>query len=336
MTAAISRRTFVSTSLVAGAAAGLGFPSIVRGQETTVLRTVSAWTEETAFSRAFERFIERVNETGEGVIQLNYLGGGAKVMNVFEMGQALRRGVFDVLNTNSAYYSSIMPESNAIKLTRVPMAELRENGTFEFLQSLTEQKMNAYFLGRGKGDVPFHVYLSDRAPRVEGPDFSALKLRVTPNYRAFFTALGASLVQTQGSEIYTSLERGVVDGYGWPIQGIDELGLVPVTRYRIDPGFFVAPNETLINLNVWNGLGEEQRQVLLEAQAWTESWLDEYEEEENEKAMQMQAEAGIEVIEFTGEDAEYYLNTAYEAAWEDVLEAAPENGPRLKELMETA
>lgn len=335
MTKRISRRTFVSTGLAVGAVAGIGMPSIARGEET-VLRTVSAWTEGTAFSRAFERFVERVNETGKGVVQLNYLGGGAKVMNVFEMGQAVRRGVFDVLNTNSAYYSSIMPEANAIKLTRVPMAELRENGTYEFLQELIKEKVNAHYLGRGKGDVPFHVYLGPNSPEVTGPDFSALKLRVTPNYRAFFSALGASLVQTQGSEIYTSLERGVVDGYGWPIQGIDELGLVPVTRFRIDPGFFVAPNEILVNLDKWDSLGDEQKQVLTEAQAWTESWLDEYEEEENEKAKQMQAEAGIEVIEFTGEEASYYIDTAYEAAWKDVLEVAPENGPRLKELMEQA
>ena len=69
-----------------------------------------------------------------------------------------------------------------------------------------------------------------------------------------------------------------------PIQGIDELGLVPVTRFRIDPGFFVAPNEILINLDVWNKLGADQKNVLNDAALWTESWLDGYEKEENEKS----------------------------------------------------
>src|SRR3712207_1264556 len=83
--------------LAASAAAGVALPATTRkafSQEMT-LRAVSAWTEKTAFSKPFERFVERVNETGKGVLRINYLGGGAKIMNVFDMGQAVRRGVFD-------------------------------------------------------------------------------------------------------------------------------------------------------------------------------------------------------------------------------------------------
>ena len=264
----ISRRRFV-VSTAAGVAAACFSAGVAKSQEVT-LKTVSAWTEGTAFSRAFERFVGRVNEAGKGVIKLNYLGGGSKILNPFDMGQALRRGVFDVLNTNSAYYSNLIPESNAIKLSRVSIQELRSNGGFDYVNNIMAEKVNAYWLGQAKGYVPFHVYLGARAAKVDKPDFSKLKLRVTPNYRAFFGTLGATLVQSPPSEIYTALERGVVDGYGWPIQGIDELGLVPVTRFRIDPGFFVAPNEVLINLDVWKKLGAEQKKVLNDAVIWTE------------------------------------------------------------------
>src|SRR5262249_21670850 len=120
--ARISRRGFVATA--ASAAVVSSRPA--RAQEAT-LKTASAWTEGTAFSRAFERFVARVNETGGGVIKINYLGGGSKILNPFDMGQALRRGVFDMINTNSAYYSNLIPESNAIKLSRVPIQKLRQN-----------------------------------------------------------------------------------------------------------------------------------------------------------------------------------------------------------------
>ena len=69
------------------------------------------------------------------------------------------------------------------------------------------EKVNAYWLGQAKGYVPFHVYLGARAAKVDKPDFSKLKLRVTPNYRAFFGALGATLVQSPPSEIYTALSE---------------------------------------------------------------------------------------------------------------------------------
>ncbi len=331
MSIRIDRRKFLASVGVAGGAMALG-PHRAHSEEVT-LRVVSAWTEGTAFSRAFERYVDRVNETGKGVIQFNYLGGGSKIMNVFDMGQALRRGVFDVLNTTAGYYGNLMPEANAMKLKRVSYQEFRDNGGYDFYNELLAQKVNAHWLGRGKGDVPFHVYLGDSVQTLSEPRFDNLKLRVSPNYRAFFTALGATLVQTQGSEIYTAMERNVVDGYGWPIQGIDELGLLPVTTKRIDPGFYVAPNEILINLDVWNKLGDEQKAVLTDAAEWVETWLDSYEEEENEKARKLQAENGIETLEFTGEQAEKYLEIAYESGWEELLNMAPENGPRLRELM---
>lgn len=326
----MSRRSFVIAG--AGAAATLSAPHVATAAEVT-LKTVSAWTEGTAFSRAFERFVGRVNDTGKDVIKLNYLGGGSKILNPFDMGQALRRGVFDVLNTNSAYYSNLIPESNAIKLARASIQKLRSNGGFEYVNKLMAEKVNAYWLGQGKGYVPFHVYLGARAAKVDKPDFSGLKLRVTPNYRAFFGALGATLVQAPPSEIYTALERGVVDGYGWPIQGIDELGLVPVTKFRIDPGFFVAPNEILINLDAWNKLGAPQKKVLQDAAIWTESWLDGYEKEENEKAKKLQADAGIQVITFSGAEGEKYIKTAYDSAWKEVIAQSPQHGPKLQELL---
>jgi TRAP-type C4-dicarboxylate transport system substrate-binding protein len=43
-------------------------------QEVT-LRAVSAFAEKTQFSRNFERFIERVNAQGKGVVKINYIGG---------------------------------------------------------------------------------------------------------------------------------------------------------------------------------------------------------------------------------------------------------------------
>ena len=43
-------------------------------QEVT-LRAVTSFAEGTQFSKNFERFIEKVNKDGKGVIQINYIGG---------------------------------------------------------------------------------------------------------------------------------------------------------------------------------------------------------------------------------------------------------------------
>ena len=81
--------------------------------------------------------------------------------------------------------------------------------------------MNAIFLARLVDNNPFHLYLNKQ---INKPDLTGLKIRITPVYRDFFQALGATVVQTAPGEVYTALERGVVDGYGWPITGIFDLG----------------------------------------------------------------------------------------------------------------
>jgi TRAP-type C4-dicarboxylate transport system substrate-binding protein len=177
------------------------------------LRAISAFTEKTTYSSGIERFIDRVNAAGKGIVQINYIGG-PKAMPPFEVGNALKNGVVDIANTTGAFYTNLMPEADAWKLTQRPMAELRKNGGYDLMAQLYEQKMNAILLARVVDNNPFHLYLNKR---IASPDLTGLKLRITPVYRDFFQALGATVVQTAPGEVYTALDRGVVDGYGWPI-----------------------------------------------------------------------------------------------------------------------
>ena len=84
-------------------------------QEVT-LKAATAFTENTTYSRPFERFINRVNEEGKGVLRINYIGG-PKALPPFEIGNALKGGVIDIANSAGAFYTNVMPEADAWKLT---------------------------------------------------------------------------------------------------------------------------------------------------------------------------------------------------------------------------
>src|SRR6195256_4856975 len=229
-------------------------------QEVT-LRAVSAFAEKTTYARGFEKFIDHVNADGKGVIQINYIGG-PKAMPPFEVGNALKTGVIDIANTTGAFTTNVMPESDVWKLTERPMSELRRNGGYDYMAMIYAQKMNAIFLARLVDNNPFHLYLNKP---IDKPDLTGLKLRITPVYRDFFQALGATVVQTAPGEVYTALERGVVDGYGWPITGIFDLGWHEKTKYRVDPGFYSAEVSVLINKSTLAKLSGAQRKVILDA-----------------------------------------------------------------------
>ncbi|MGC1669636.1 MAG: TRAP transporter substrate-binding protein DctP [Pseudolabrys sp.] len=310
-----------------GLAAAISICSSGFAQEVT-LRAVTAFAEKTTYSRPFEKFIEQVNAEGKGIIQINYIGG-PKAMPPFEVGNALKAGVVDVANTTGAFTTNVMPESDAWKLTERPMSELRKNGGYDYMAKLYAEKMNAIFLARLVDNNQFHLYLNKP---ISTPDLTGLKIRITPVYRDFFQALGATVVQTPPGEVYTSLERGVVDGYGWPITGIFDLGWHEKTKYRVDPGFYTVEVSVLVNKTTWDKLSDAQKAVLRKAAERGEAEAAAEFGAENAKDTKRQADAGIQTIKFDGAVAEAYRAKAYQAGWEGVIKQSPEHGPKIKEF----
>jgi TRAP-type C4-dicarboxylate transport system substrate-binding protein len=295
------------------------------GAQEVTLKGITSFAEKTFYSRAFERFIDKVNADGKGLVKINYIGG-PKAMPPFEVGKALAGGVVDIANVTGAFYTNVMPEADAWKLTERPMAELRRNGGFDYMAKLYDQKMNAVFLARHVDDNPFHLYLTKRIAK---PDLTGLKLRITPVYREFFQALGATVVQTPPGEVYTALERGVVDGYGWPITGIFDLGWHEKTKFRVDPGFYSAEVSILTNKNALAKLNDAQRKVILDAASWIEAQAADT-AKENAVDIARQKAAGIEVIAFKGAEGEAWRAKAYETGWAGIIKLSPEHGPKLK------
>ena len=298
------------------------------GAQEVTLKAVSSFAEKTTYTRGFERFVDLVNAEGKGVIQINYIGG-PKAMPPFEVGNALKSGVIDIANATGAFYTNVMPEADAWKLTERPMSELRSNGGFDYMAKLYAEKMNAIFLARFVDNNPFHLYLNKP---ITSADMTGLKLRITPVYRDFFQAQGATVVQTAPGEVYTALERGVVDGYGWPITGIFDLGWQEKTKYRVDPGFYTAEVSALVNKTTWDKLTDAQRDILKKAGARAEAEAVPFFAEENAKDTKRQVDAGIQVIKFDGAAGKTFLDKAYDAGWAGVIRQSPEHGPKLKEF----
>ena len=199
-------------------------------------------------------------------MQINYIGG-PRAMPPFEVGNAVRTKVVDIANVTGAFYTNLMPEADGFKLISKPMSEQRKDGTFAFINELHNQKLNSHYLARQFHNVPFHIYLNKKIDKL---DFTGLKIRVTPVYKDIVEALGGTTVTTAPGEVYTALERGVVDGYGWPVTGIFDLGWEKVTKFRMEPAFYSVEVNVLVNLDTWKGLNDAQQKVLSDAALWLE------------------------------------------------------------------
>lgn len=293
-------------------------------QEVT-LRGVSAFALGTTFSRPFEAFVDWVNENGKDVIQID-LRGGPETMSPFEVGNAVSTGVVDIANNTSAFYTGLVPAGDALHLATNTIQDQRANGCFELIDAIHQEQMNVKYLARTGDHIEFHLYLTKP---IDKPDLRGLTIRTTPVYRAMFEELGATLVRTAPGEVYTALERDAIDGYGWPIQGVLDLGWEEQTRYRVDPGFYQVDVNFLVNLDTWSALNDAQRSVLERGAKWIEA-RNADNIAINAAEARKQAEAGIKTIAFDDVDRVRWLEVAQTEGWATVAEVDPGIAAALK------
>lgn len=300
-----------TTSLFIGALLSLSCIQ-VHAKEIT-LKAVSAFNTDTFFSERFKLFIKKVNEDGKGLIQIQYMGG-PEAIPTFEVGNAVRAGVVDLANSSAVFHASLVPEALAMTLTKHSIQKLRSNGGHTLMNKLHEDRANMLWLARISDGLQYHIYSNKT---ISDTNLKGFKLRSVPIYLAFFKALGANTLQIPPGEVYTALERGVVDGYGWPSVGVLDLGWQEKTKYRLEPGFYNVEVSLFLNKNTWSKLNDEQKKFLLEKVEWIES-LNSEDIGLAKKEKELQQQAGIKVLQLSEENAKKLRDLAYQAGWEGI------------------
>jgi TRAP-type C4-dicarboxylate transport system substrate-binding protein len=317
--------------LVAGAAAIMAAGAVTPAVSAEVtLSGASCFPIGGPTSKPFEAVVDAVNERGKGVLQIDLKGGAPAIGSPFTLTQKMAKGAYDIVGCTEAYFGNVLPEAPALRFSDYTFAELRKNGGLDYMQRLFAEK-GIYFLARHHDFGPFHLWLSKPITK---PDLTGLHLRVSPVYTAFFTSLGATVQRSNIAQVYTYMENGTVQGYGWPA-----LGWVPawvkVTKYRVEPGFYHASLHTVVNLEKWKTLTTAQQDILtqvgLEFEARAET-SDPAFQALLDKQNAWTASEGMKTITFEGADREKWLAAAKKAGWDEVLERSPEHGPALMKL----
>lgn len=314
-----------SLGIAALSAIVLTAPVGVAAQETTLRAAVFVPTN-TIFGELFGRFVEHVNQEGKGLVQIRLVGGPDAVPS-FEQANAVRTGVLDMASVPPAYYVGVMPEADAQILSPLSFKQQRQSGGYEALNKLANQKINSWYLASYGDGIPFHVYTNKP---VQGDSFQGMKLRTTPNYTPLFQTLGAALVTTPPGELQTALERGVVDGYGWPLLGIFDLGWGSATKYRIEPGFYNVVVNVIVNLNKWKSLRDDQRAFLTKMGEWLETENTRWAAEKKAAELKRQNDAGIKAIDL----GPSFRKRAYDAYWAELMKRAPEATASVRPLLD--
>ncbi|WP_302504399.1 TRAP transporter substrate-binding protein DctP [Geoalkalibacter halelectricus] len=229
-------------------------------------RMLSAWAPNYVFNvGVLTSFEKNLAELSGGKMRFNVLG--PDVVPTFEQLQPVQAGIFDMAYTYSAYHSGTTPIAIGMDATTADPVKRREAGLFDFVDK--EYNKIGIKLVSFPPLTPYH-FVTRNALNGRQPSLQGMKLRSIPSLQSLILNLGGSPVTMAGGEIYTSLQRGVIDGAPWTQVGVKDFKLNEVANYMVRPEFGYVSTMILMNLRKYNSLTPEQRAWIDEAGRKTE------------------------------------------------------------------
>jgi len=292
----------------------LGLAMGARADEI-VLKAASSFPRSHENNIGFLKFIEAVNKAGKGEVRIEFIGG-PEVAPPQQQPIALRNGLIDILFGPCAYYLGLFPEGDFTSGFKTPM-EARKLGGYKLVDGAMREKLSATFLARFDSGLGLYMSL-EKKPNFNAqglPDLSGMKIRSSPAYRDFIKELGATAVVMPITQMYTALERGLVEGVGGDLDSIRETGLTKFLKYRIEPPFNMAGIVVIANAEKYDHLPPKVRDLLQKtAIEYEKITMDDV--GARDKAVKAALDkAGQQAIVLKGEQAKNYIDAYMRTPW---------------------
>ncbi|MCX5798026.1 MAG: TRAP transporter substrate-binding protein DctP [Proteobacteria bacterium] len=306
------------------------FPNLDAKAETE-LKAISFLPKEHKLCAMIPVWIDRVNKELKGVVKITWVGG-PEVMEAFNQPEALRKGIIQVGFIPTAYYGGILPEADVISLSRYDFKKEREKGGLWDYMVEHHRKINMIPLGTWLYD-PFYLYV--KKPIAKLGDLKGLKLRTAAKYDKMMKKLGIVPVTIAFGETYTGLQRGTVEGFGWPTIGPKDWGWLDNIKYVIDIPFYARQNTLmLMNLDAWQKLPKDVQAKIIDITIKFEPDMKAYFEKTIASEKAEMEKLGLKRIKLSPEETKKYIETADSAFLEDLEKKMPGEVKILKKIMD--
>jgi TRAP-type mannitol/chloroaromatic compound transport system substrate-binding protein len=248
-------------------------------------------------------FAEKVSFLTDGRVEIQVFPGG-QLGSALKVSETVRNGVAEVGHTWMGYdwgqdKATVVFGGFAGSMDSERMLHwLYEDGGADLWRQFREEEF-------GVVSMPLFIrtaeaFLHSRKPVQTLDDLNGLKFRTAGAWLEISKDLGAAPVTMPGAEVYTSLERGVIDATEWGTlwENITP-GFNKIAKYVIIPGIHqpVAPFEVLFNKEAWAELSDRDKELVEDAaklvtfETWTRIG------HEDAKALEYYRDAGNEIIE---------------------------------------
>lgn len=250
------------------AALALGGMTVATPLVAEDIRVLSSFdTSQLPTYTVLQQYMDNVAKIGDGEVTFTVFGPEA--VPIFEQLAPVSTGVFDALYTHPVFHAGDGGLALTVDAIDVDPIARRASGVWDYVDQFYQERHSLKMVAMMSVSMEgYHLFTKE--PLSDGGDLAGRKVRGTPTYFGVIEALGAEPVVLPGSEIYSALQTGIVEGAGWPAAGMISMKHFEVADYRLRPTFGAATQPVFINLDVWSGLSEEVQDILLEAGELTE------------------------------------------------------------------
>lgn len=322
--------------LILAVAASALAASPASAQDEMTLNMLAGWDDRSMITPIVaDRFTKKVTEATDG--RIDFRVSGPEVVAPREQFQPTSAGAFDVLFTTPVYYLGTTGVTMAF-FALPPDSELwRERGYWDYADQefqRFDQKLISLITGSSKSNY-YQIVLKE--PLKDGAKpFDGMKIRGNIFYKPLVAPLGGSLVNLDAGEIYSSLEKGVVDGAAWPVLGAVNFKFHEVAGYMTRPRFGRSPFTITMNLDAFNELSEADQELMLEIGREIEREVTPVFEAEMEKEIEQLKELGVQETHLDQSVFEEVNKGFLEGVWNIAVNFNEETKERAQKLYDMA
>src|SRR3989442_12662875 len=267
----MERRRFIVKAggvlVAAGATAAVDAPNVI-AQAKYQWRMATSWTPALDILQGMaQRFAKQVDEMSGGRLKIQVYAAG-ELIPAFGVFDACSQGTLETYNSASYYWAGKEP---AVQwFTTVPFGMDAQAQMAWYYESdglkLWEETYAPFGLvPRPSGATGIQMGGWFRKKINSVADLKGLKFRIPGLGGKVVAKAGGTVVLTPGGEIYTALERGVIDGSEWVGPHDDmKLGLHRTARYYYYPGWHEpgTTGEFVFNKKAYDALPVDIQRIL--------------------------------------------------------------------------
>ena len=293
-----------------------------------VLKAGATWEEPLLWNDGLKIFMDMVAKESKGELNIKFVGG-AETFPMFEGVEMLRKGVVDIFNSAPPFYTASLPAAFIFNLTQITPEEERKTGFYDAMNKIHQEGVNAVYLGR----VSKYQYIFVFKTPVEKPDFTGLKIRGLPVFNHLIKALGGSPIVVAPPELYGALEKGMVDGYGWPEVGHIERKVHEVAKYHIDHPYYRVPVNLMMNLDAWKKLPPHLQKLIKDLMPKVEREAVARNSDFIKKEREELIKQGVKYIRWSPAEEKKFYEVAQKTGIAEANRLSPKHAPELIKLI---